>query len=84
VSATSACSPRSAPLRADFVPPEHAAIAYLDEPVPIGHDQVTTKPSLSARMIEGLRDTWHRSSHHYTPQPTNPPKLRTRVLSLRP
>jgi protein-L-isoaspartate(D-aspartate) O-methyltransferase len=43
--------------RADFVPPEHAATAYLDEPVPIGHDQVTTQPSLSARMIEGLRLT---------------------------
>jgi protein-L-isoaspartate(D-aspartate) O-methyltransferase len=40
--------------RADFVPPEHVATAYLDEPVPIGHDQVTTQPSLSARMIEGL------------------------------
>ena len=40
--------------RADFVPPEHVATAYLDEPVPIGHDQVTTQPSLSARMIEAL------------------------------
>jgi protein-L-isoaspartate(D-aspartate) O-methyltransferase len=43
--------------RADFVPPEHAATAYLDEPVPIGHGQVTTQPSLSACMIEGLRLT---------------------------
>jgi protein-L-isoaspartate(D-aspartate) O-methyltransferase len=43
--------------RADFVPPNHVAGAYLDEPVPIGHGQVTTQPSLSARMIEGLRLT---------------------------
>jgi protein-L-isoaspartate(D-aspartate) O-methyltransferase len=43
--------------RADFVPPHHAAMAYVDEPVPISHGQVTTQPSLSARMIEGLRLT---------------------------
>jgi protein-L-isoaspartate(D-aspartate) O-methyltransferase len=43
--------------RADFVPPQHAAVAYVDEPVPITHGQVTTQPSLSARMIEGLRLT---------------------------
>lgn len=43
--------------RADFVPPELAAAAYVDEPVPIGHSQVTTQPSLSGRMIEGLRLT---------------------------
>jgi protein-L-isoaspartate(D-aspartate) O-methyltransferase len=43
--------------RADFVPPNHVAGAYIDEPVPIGHGQVTTQPSLSARMIEGLRLT---------------------------
>jgi protein-L-isoaspartate(D-aspartate) O-methyltransferase len=30
-------------------------VAYRDEPIPIGHGQVTTQPSLSARMIEGLR-----------------------------
>ena len=41
--------------RCDFVPPHHAAIAYCDEPVPISHGQVTTQPSLSGRMIEGLR-----------------------------
>lgn len=45
--------------RADFVPPEHAARAYVDEPVPISHGQVTTQPSLSGRMIEGLRLTGH-------------------------
>ena len=28
--------------------------AYRDEPIPIGHRQVSTQPSLSARMIEGL------------------------------
>lgn len=43
--------------RADFVPQDRAARAYVDEPVPIGHGQVTTQPSLSARMIEGLRLT---------------------------
>jgi protein-L-isoaspartate(D-aspartate) O-methyltransferase len=40
--------------RAEFVPARHAPIAYWDEPVSIGHEQVTTQPSLSARMIEGL------------------------------
>lgn len=40
--------------RAEFVPAEYVADAYLDEPVPIAHGQVTTQPSLSARMIEGL------------------------------
>jgi protein-L-isoaspartate(D-aspartate) O-methyltransferase len=43
--------------RAAFVPPRQAAVAYLDEPVPISHGQVTTQPSLSGRMIEGLRLT---------------------------
>jgi protein-L-isoaspartate(D-aspartate) O-methyltransferase len=40
--------------RAGFVPADRVAVAYVDEPVPIGHGQVTTQPSLSARMIEGL------------------------------
>lgn len=40
--------------RARFVPPAFAAHATLDEPVPIPHEQVTTQPSLSARMVEGL------------------------------
>ncbi|GAA2877056.1 protein-L-isoaspartate(D-aspartate) O-methyltransferase [Streptosporangium fragile] len=40
--------------RAGFVPAGHAADAYDDTPIPIGHGQVTTQPSLSARMIEGL------------------------------
>jgi protein-L-isoaspartate(D-aspartate) O-methyltransferase len=40
--------------RADFVPPRLAAMAYEDRPLPIPHDQVTTQPSLSARMIEAL------------------------------
>lgn len=40
--------------RAGFVPVEHVASAYRDEPLPISHDQVTTQPSLSARMLEGL------------------------------
>jgi len=37
-----------------FVPPERAAEAYLDRPVPIPHGQVTTQPSLVARMVEAL------------------------------
>src|ERR671917_268412 len=40
--------------RAGFVPPNLAARAYLDLPLPISHDQVTTQPSLSAKMIEAL------------------------------
>src|SRR5687767_9440828 len=40
--------------RAGFVPAERAAGAYSDAPVLIGHGQVTTQPSLSARMIEAL------------------------------
>ncbi|MDH2388890.1 protein-L-isoaspartate(D-aspartate) O-methyltransferase [Streptomyces sp. HNM0663] len=40
--------------RSGFVPAEHAALAYEDVPVPIGHGQVTTQPSLSAMMIEAL------------------------------
>jgi protein-L-isoaspartate(D-aspartate) O-methyltransferase len=40
--------------RAGFVPPEHARRAYVDEPIPIPHRQVTTQPSLVARMVEAL------------------------------
>jgi protein-L-isoaspartate(D-aspartate) O-methyltransferase len=40
--------------RADFVPPDLAAYAYRDTPLPIPHDQVTTQPSLVARMVEAL------------------------------
>lgn len=40
--------------REAFVPPEARERAYLDEPVPIPHDQVTTQPSLIARMIGAL------------------------------
>ena len=45
----------SATPRAGFVPGDHVTDAYRDEPIPIGHRQVTTQPSLSARMIEGLQ-----------------------------
>jgi protein-L-isoaspartate(D-aspartate) O-methyltransferase len=41
--------------RANFVPPNLAERAYLDLPLPIPHHQVTTQPSLSAKMIEALR-----------------------------
>ncbi|MEU6092154.1 protein-L-isoaspartate O-methyltransferase [Streptomyces sp. NPDC047085] len=40
--------------RAEFVPTGQVADAYRDVPVPIGQGQVTTQPSLSAMMIEGL------------------------------
>lgn len=40
--------------RAGFVPAAAAPIAYVDEPVPIAHGQVTTQPSLSAVMIQSL------------------------------
>jgi protein-L-isoaspartate(D-aspartate) O-methyltransferase len=40
--------------RANFVPPNLAEQAYLDLPLPIPHGQVTTQPSLSAKMIEAL------------------------------
>ena len=38
--------------RAGFVPPDLEQWANLDRPLPIPHGQVTTQPSLSARMIE--------------------------------
>jgi protein-L-isoaspartate(D-aspartate) O-methyltransferase len=41
--------------RAHFVPPEFVEQAYLDRPLPIPHGQVTTQPSLSAKMIEALK-----------------------------
>lgn len=40
--------------RAGFAPPEHAGSAELDIPLPIPHEQVTTQPSLVARMVEAL------------------------------
>lgn len=40
--------------RAEFVPFELIEHAYVDIPLPIPHDQVTTQPSLVARMVEAL------------------------------
>jgi protein-L-isoaspartate(D-aspartate) O-methyltransferase len=40
--------------RVDFVPVALAARADVDEPIPIPHEQVTTQPSLVARMVEAL------------------------------
>ena len=40
--------------RAAFVPPGLADRAYVDEPLPIPRDQVTTQPSLVAKMLEAL------------------------------
>ncbi len=44
----------SATPRAGFVPGGYVTVACRDQPIPIGHRQVTTQPSLSARMIESL------------------------------
>jgi protein-L-isoaspartate(D-aspartate) O-methyltransferase len=43
--------------RADFIPQEFVSDAYRDEPVDIGHHQVTTQPSLIAVMVQALRLT---------------------------
>jgi protein-L-isoaspartate(D-aspartate) O-methyltransferase len=40
--------------RASFVPAAFAHRAYVDAPIPIPHDQVTTQPSLVAKMVESL------------------------------
>jgi protein-L-isoaspartate(D-aspartate) O-methyltransferase len=40
--------------RASFVPPDRVERAYVDEPIRIPHGQVTTQPSLIAKMIEPL------------------------------
>lgn len=47
---------RSVP-RSAFVPPGEAGRADVDEPIPIPHGQVTTQPSLVARMVEALELT---------------------------
>jgi protein-L-isoaspartate(D-aspartate) O-methyltransferase len=40
--------------RAGFVPTALTGRAYVDQPLPIPHDQVTTQPSLVARMVAAL------------------------------
>ena len=40
--------------RIEFVPAAFAAEAEVDRPIPIPHEQVTTQPSLVARMVEAL------------------------------
>jgi protein-L-isoaspartate(D-aspartate) O-methyltransferase len=37
-----------------LVPPDLVQLAYEDWPLPISHNQVTTQPSLSAKMIQAL------------------------------
>ena len=44
----------SAVLRSGFVPAEFAGRADFDVPIPIPNAQVTTQPSLVARMVEAL------------------------------
>jgi protein-L-isoaspartate(D-aspartate) O-methyltransferase len=41
--------------REGFVPGEWVGQAHVDRPVPIPHEQVTTQPSLVARMVAALR-----------------------------
>jgi protein-L-isoaspartate(D-aspartate) O-methyltransferase len=41
--------------RADFVPPRSVKLSYYDEPIEIGYQQVTTQPSLIARMLCALQ-----------------------------
>lgn len=38
-----------------FVTPEHAWDAYTDVPIPIGHGQVTSQPSLIAQILAAVR-----------------------------
>jgi protein-L-isoaspartate(D-aspartate) O-methyltransferase len=40
--------------RAEFVAPADVEKAYADRPLPLPHGQVTTQPSLVARMLEAL------------------------------
>jgi protein-L-isoaspartate(D-aspartate) O-methyltransferase len=40
--------------RSEFVPAERVALANVDTPIPIPHEQVTTQPSLVAQMVEAL------------------------------
>lgn len=40
--------------RERFVPPGYGSSAYVDEPIPITKGQVTSQPSLIARMVETL------------------------------
>jgi protein-L-isoaspartate(D-aspartate) O-methyltransferase len=40
--------------RTYFVPSAYTTVADNDEPIPIGHGQVTSQPSLIGRMVEAL------------------------------
>src|SRR5262245_64728846 len=40
--------------RVRFVPGQHVDLGEQDVPIPIGHEQVTTQPSLVAEMVEAL------------------------------
>ena len=44
--------------RAQFVPPAATGQAYLDAPIRIPYGQVTTQPSLIARMVAALRPSF--------------------------
>ena len=66
---TAAFRPRAVP-RSAFVPAHLGAQAYLDQPLPIPHGQVTTQPSLAAKMIEALGLTGSEQVLAYFPRPT--------------
>jgi len=40
--------------RHEFVPQEHAALAYADQPLPIGHNQTISQPYIVALMTEAI------------------------------
>ena len=41
--------------RHEFVPEQHRYLAYEDEPLPIGHGQTISQPSIVAAMADALR-----------------------------
>jgi protein-L-isoaspartate(D-aspartate) O-methyltransferase len=41
--------------RAEFLPPEQRAREFQDRPLPIGHGQTTSQPSLIALMIQAMK-----------------------------
>jgi Protein-L-isoaspartate(D-aspartate) O-methyltransferase (PCMT) len=65
--------------RVDFIPGELAGEAYSDEPVSIGHGQVTTQPSLIALMVQAasLDRNWESSRDRHRLWFSNGDSLKT-------
>src|SRR5262249_47913199 len=40
--------------REDFVPPEHAALAFADLEIPLGHGEAMMQPKVEARILQEL------------------------------